>query len=244
MTAEPTPSNPPAMTKPAFFAVLGACVATLLLAILDINIVTNTGAAIARDIDPHGGISQVPWLGAIYALVATVAQPLYGKLADSYGPKVVFLGTVALFIVGSLLCAAAISMPELLAFRAVQGLGGGGLLSVTVVILGHLRAEHPEISGDGGNAAAGLMVGLGLVAGPLLGGTLVAHGSWRWIFLINIPLAACRAPATRAGWTCPARPPWPGRPPACCWPASGAASVTRGCPRRSWPWPPPGSPWA
>src|ERR1700742_1957020 len=206
MTAEPTPSNPPAMTKPAFFAVLGACVATLLLAILDINIVTNTGAAIARDIDPHGGISQVPWLLAIYALVAPVAQPLYGKLADSYGPKVVFLGTVGLFIVGSLLCAAAISMPELLLFRAVQGLGGGGLLSVTVVILGHLRAETPEQSGDGGNAAAGLMVGLGLVAGPLVGGTLVAHGSWRWIFLINIPLAAA---ASRRVGRLPRPPPAP-----------------------------------
>ncbi|HEX3750275.1 MAG TPA: MFS transporter [Streptosporangiaceae bacterium] len=178
------------MKRSRFFAVLGACVATLLLAILDINIVTNTGTAIARDIDPHGGVSQVPWLVAIYALVATVVQPLYGKLADSAGPKIVYLITVGLFIGGSLLCAAATSMPELLLFRAVQGLGGGGLLSVTVVILGHLRAENPEMSGDGGNAAAGLMVGLGLVAGPLVGGTLVAHGSWRWIFLINIPLAA------------------------------------------------------
>ncbi len=177
------------MTKPRFFAVLGACVATLLLAILDINIVTNTGAAIARDIDPRGGLSQVPWLVAIYALVSTVVQPLYGKLADSAGPRAVYLVTVGLFIAGSLLCAAATSMPELLLFRAVQGLGGGGLMSVTVVILGHLRAENPEASGDGGNAAAGLMVGLGLVAGPLVGGTLVQHASWRWIFLINVPLA-------------------------------------------------------
>ena len=165
------------MTKPQFFAVIGACVATLLLAILDINIVTNTGPAIARAIAPHGGVSQVPWLVAIYALVATVVQPLYGKLADSFGSRAVYLGTVGLFILGSLLCAAATSMPELLLFRAIQGLGGGGLLSVTVVILGHLRAEHPETSGDGGNAAAGLMIGLGLVVGPLIGGTLVAHAS-------------------------------------------------------------------
>src|ERR1700742_5293291 len=240
----PPPPASPAMSRRQTITVMAACLVTLLLAILDVNVVTTTATAIARDIDPRDGLSQVPWLVAIYALVATVVQPLYGKLADSAGPKIVYLVTVGLFIAGSLLCAAATYMPELLLFRAVQGLGGGGLMSVTVVILGHLRAEHPETSGDGGNAAAGLMVGLGLVAGPLLGGTLVAHASWRWIFLINVPLAACRAPATRAGWTCPARPPWPGRPPACCWPASGAASVTRGCPRRSWPWPPPGSPWA
>jgi MFS family permease len=179
-----------AMTKPQFFAVIGACVATLLLAVLDINIVTTTGTAIARNLDPHGGASQVPWLVAIYALVATVIQPLYGKLADNFGVKPVYLATVGAFIAGSLLCAAATSMPQLLAFRAVQGLGGGGLLSVTVVILGHLRAEDPSRGGQGGNAAAGLMVALGLVVGPLIGGSLVAHASWRWIFLLNVPLAA------------------------------------------------------
>src|ERR1700743_59945 len=71
------------MTKPQFLAVIGACVATLLLAVLDINIVTTTGTAIARDIDPHGGASQVPWLVALYVLVATVVQALSGQLAHS-----------------------------------------------------------------------------------------------------------------------------------------------------------------
>src|SRR6202000_2871572 len=143
------------MTKPQFLAVIGACVAPLLLAVLYINIVTTPGTAIARDIDPHGGASQVPWLVAIYVLVATVVQPLYGKLADNVGVKPVYLGTVGAFIGGSLLCAAATSMPQLLVFRAIQGLGGGGLLSVTVVVLGHLRAEDPGQGGSGGNGAGG-----------------------------------------------------------------------------------------
>src|ERR1700759_400820 len=175
------------MSKPQFLAVVGACVATLLLAVLDINIVTTTGTAIARSLDPHGGASQVPWLVAVYALVATVIQPLYGKLADTFGVKPVYLATVGAFIAGSLLCAAATSMPQLLAFRAVQGLGGGGLLSVTVVILGHLRAEDPEREGNGGNAAAGLMVGLGLVVGPLIGGKLGGDAFLGWNFPLKTP---------------------------------------------------------
>jgi MFS family permease len=178
------------MSRRQTVTVMAACLVTLLLAILDVNVVTTTATAIARDIDPHGGLGQVPWLVAVYVLVATVVQPLYGKLADVFGPRAVFLGTVGAFIAGSLLCAAATSMPELIAFRALQGLGGGGLMSVTVVVLGHLRAENPAAAGGGGNAFAGLMVGFGLVVGPLAGGTLVAHASWRWIFLANVPLAA------------------------------------------------------
>jgi MFS family permease len=177
------------MSRPQTGAVIAACIVTLLLAILDVNVVTTTATAIARDIDPHGGVAQVPWLVAVYALVATVVQPLYGKLADAFGPRAVFLGTVGAFVAGSLLCALATSMPELIAFRGLQGLGGGGLMSVTVVVLGHLRAENPEQGGNAGNAFAGLMVGFGIVIGPLVGGSLVAHASWRWVFLINLPLA-------------------------------------------------------
>jgi len=185
----PAPA-PPAMSRRQTNVVIGACIVTLLLAVLDVNVVTTTATAIARDLDPRGGVGQVPWLVAVYVLVATVIQPLYGKLADVFGVRTVFLGTVGGFIAGSLLCAAATSLPELIAFRGLQGLGGGGLMSVTVVVLGHIKAENPRAGGGGGNAFAGLMVGFGLVVGPLVGGSLVAHASWRWIFGVNVPLAA------------------------------------------------------
>jgi MFS family permease len=188
MSTPTTPDPVPLMSRPQTLAVMAACIVTLLLSILDLNIVTTTGTAIARQLDPGGGLRQVPWLVVVYALVSTVVQPLYGKLCDTLGVRQVFLAAVGLFIGGSLLCAAATSMTELLVFRGLQGLGGGGLMSVTVVLIGHLRASDPG-RGQGANALGGVMVGLGLVCGPLLGGLLVAHGSWRWIFLINVPAA-------------------------------------------------------
>jgi MFS family permease len=168
-------------------AVIGAAISTLLLSLLDTNILTAAAPSIGRDFG-GGAVAQVPWLIVAYALAETVAQPLYGRLADRHGPLPVLLAALAVFGLGSVLCASAGSMPELVALRVLQGLGAAGLLSVTFVLIAHLRPEENE--GGGGNAAAAVMLAAGLVMGPLLGGTIVEHVGWRWIFWINVPVTA------------------------------------------------------
>ncbi|WP_154674297.1 MFS transporter [Nakamurella lactea] len=189
-SAVPTASRvPPGMSRFAQTAVTIAGMAVLLIAILDTNIVTSAAVPIADELHAVGGAAQVPWLVTAYLLAGTVVQPLYGKLSDIVGVRPVMLGSLGLFLLGSLACGLATSMPELIVLRAVQGLGGGGLLSVTMVVFGHLRAEDPDSSaGTNGNAIAGLLVGFGLVIAPLVGGLLLSHLGWRWIFFVNLPL--------------------------------------------------------
>jgi EmrB/QacA subfamily drug resistance transporter len=161
------------------------CLLTLVLAILDQNIVSTASVAIVRDLDPVDGIARLPWLISAYALAATAALPLYGKLCDVHGAKGVYLGAVALFLTGSALCGLAQNMAELIAFRALQGLGGGGLMSVTMVVMAHL--SPPEKRGSAGGLG-GLVAGLGMVVGPVIGGLFTDHLSWRWIFYVNLPI--------------------------------------------------------
>jgi MFS family permease len=178
----------PGMTKAQSLGVMIAALTTLLVAILDQTIVSTTAVPIARSLRPADGTASVPWLLAGYALASTVVQPLYGKLADAFGVKAVYLTTVTVFVAGSVLCGMAQSMPELIVFRALQGLGGGGLMSVTMVVIGHLSAERGDRGAPGGNAIAAVLVGVGLVCGPLLGGLIVNAAGWRWVFYINIPI--------------------------------------------------------
>ncbi|GAA2880001.1 MFS transporter [Actinoplanes cyaneus] len=163
------------------------CLFTIVLAILDQNIVSAAIVPIVRDLDPVHGVDQVAWLVAAFSLAATVVLPLYGRLCDAWGPKEVFLGTVLTFLIGSVLCGAAQSMGQLIAFRAVQGAGAGGLMSVTMVVIAHLR--DPDDDGSRGSGAlAGVVGGLGMAVGPLIGGLFAEHGHWRWIFYVNVPL--------------------------------------------------------
>jgi MFS family permease len=182
------PKTAPGMTKAQSLGVMLAAFATLLVAILDQTIVATTAVPIARSLQPADGAASVPWLLAGYALASTVVQPLYGKLADAFGVRAVYLATVTVFIAGSVLCGVAQSMPELIVFRALQGLGGGGLMSVTMVVIGHLAAQRGDSGASGGNAVAAVLVGVGLVCGPLLGGLIVNAAGWRWVFFINIPI--------------------------------------------------------
>jgi EmrB/QacA subfamily drug resistance transporter len=166
---------------------LVACLLTIVLAILDQNIVSAATVKIVRDLDPAHGLELLPWLVTAYALAATAALPLYGKLCDVYGAKRVFIAAIAIFLAGSALCGMAQSMAELIAFRAVQGIGGGGLMSVTMVVIAQM-ADAKKRAGQSG--MAGLVAGLGMVVGPLVGGWLADSASWRWIFYVNLPLGA------------------------------------------------------
>ncbi len=168
------------------WALLG-CLLTIILAILDQNIVSTAAVPIVRDLDPVHGLARLPWLVTAYALAATAALPLYGKLCDTFGAKRIYLAAVGVFLAGSALCGLAQNMAQLIAFRAVQGIGGGGLMSVTMVVIAQVAG--PEKRGRGGGLG-GLVAGLAMVAGPLVGGLLTDHASWRWIFYVNLPLGA------------------------------------------------------
>lgn len=192
--ATPTPTDAtaatgtgaPLMTRTQTVIGFIVCIATVLLAVLDTNIVSAATVPIARDLDPVHGVDKIPWLISSFALASAAALPLYGKLCDSLGAKKVFVGAVASFLLGSALCGAAQSMTGLIAARALQGLGGGGLMSVTMVVLAQLRTP----GGGGGRASGvgGIVAGTGMAIGPWIGGTLSDHANWRWIFYINLPL--------------------------------------------------------
>ncbi|MGK5732789.1 MFS transporter [Streptomyces sp. URMC 124] len=177
------------------------CMATMLLAVLDQNIVSAVTVPIVRDLDPAHGLDRVPWLISAFALASTAVLPLYGKLCDTHGARRVFLGAVAAFLAGSALCGAAQSMEQLIAFRAVQGIGGGGLMSVTMVVIAQLQAGAAEAGGGsggsggsggrgkgGGAGIGGIVAGAGMALGPVLGGVLADHADWRWVFYVNLPI--------------------------------------------------------
>ncbi|MFJ2241981.1 MFS transporter [Streptomyces sp. NPDC087862] len=161
------------------------CIVTILLAVLDTNIVSSATVPIVRDLDPVHGVDNIPWLIAAYQLAATAALPLYGKLCDVLGAKKVFIGAVATFLAGSALCGMAGSMDWLIAARALQGIDGG-LMSVTMVVLRELKGPGEKNGGRGGGVG-GIVAGAGMALGPWLGGALAEHADWRWIFYVNLP---------------------------------------------------------
>ncbi len=167
--------------------VLGALMLTTGLVALDSTIIATAVPSIVQDV---GGFTQFPWLFSIYLLTAAVSVPLYGKLADVIGRKPLLFFGIAVFLLGSILCGVAWSMPALIAFRAVQGIGAGAIQPISMTVVGDLYsvAERARVQGY-----LASVWGASSVIGPTLGGVFAQYLSWRWIFFVNIPLGAVAA---------------------------------------------------
>ncbi|MGP4012441.1 MDR family MFS transporter [Streptomyces sp. 4N124] len=161
---------------------IGALLLGMLLAALDQTIVSTALPTIVSDL---GGLDHLSWVVTAYLLASTAATPLWGKLGDQYGRKRLFQIAIVIFLIGSALCGMAQSMFGLIAFRALQGVGGGGLMVLSMAIVGDLVPPRERGRYQG---LFGAVFGATSVLGPLLGGLFTEHLSWRWVFYVNLPV--------------------------------------------------------
>jgi EmrB/QacA subfamily drug resistance transporter len=188
------------LTKRQLYTVFAGIMTGIALSALDTNIV---GVALPTIVGDLGGLSQIAWVGTAYLLTSTAATPLFGKLSDLYGRRELFQVAIATFVAGSLACGLSRTMLQLVLARGLQGVGGGGLMAMSFVIIGDVVPPRER------GRYVGLITSvfaLCSVAGPLIGGFFVDHLTWRWIFVINVPLgvvamvvtsSALRLPFTR-----------------------------------------------
>jgi EmrB/QacA subfamily drug resistance transporter len=179
-------------------AIFGALMLVMLLASLDQTIVST---ALPTIVGEFGELAHLSWIVTAYLLATTIVTPLYGKLGDLFGRKIVLQSAILLFLVGSVLCGLSQSMGALIAFRALQGLGGGGLMVTIMAVVGDLftpreRGRYQGIFGG--------VFGLATVLGPLIGGFFVEHLNWRWIFYVNLPLGLVSLAIIGWAFTAPA----------------------------------------
>jgi multidrug resistance protein len=152
---------------------------------------TILATAVPSIVDDLGSYQQFPWLFSVYLLAQAVSVPIYSRFADTIGRKPIILLGIALFLLGSILCGFAWSMPALIAFRVVQGLGAGAVAPMSMTIVGDIYtvAERAKVQGYIASVWA-----ISSVVGPALGGLFAQLDAWRWIFFVNVPLCLL------AGW--------------------------------------------
>jgi EmrB/QacA subfamily drug resistance transporter len=181
-------ASPGGLSHRQILTILSGLLLGMFLAALDQTIVSTSIRTIADDLH---GLSQQAWATTAYLITSTISTPLYGKLSDLHGRKPYFLGAISVFIIGSTLCTFSTSMAELAWFRAFQGIGAGGLMSLALAIIGDIVSPRERARYQGYMLAT---FGVASVGGPLIGGFLAGTNSilgivgWRWVFLVNVPI--------------------------------------------------------
>src|ERR1041384_7473034 len=198
-------SPPPTGTTVSRAEFLNLCAAVFLpmfMAAVDQTLLATATPAIA---DSLGGLRDTSWIAVGYLLASATIVPVYGRFGDQRGRRDVLLFALGVFTLGSVCCGFAQTLPQLLAARVLQGLGGGGLMTLSQAMIGELVPPRERIRFQGYFA---LMFSCASIGGPVLGGIVVSHASWRWLFFANLPFAAF------AAWRLLKLPPGERHPPA------------------------------